>query len=161
MRLLRPVFSVLIVLAAATPAFADATFFIGNTSTPSSRQAKGFALGAGLLVVGGEFEYSNTTEKPEDGAPSLKTFMGNLLLQTPGAILGIQPYFTTGAGVYRESLSTADRQETQFGANTGGGAKISLIGPLRARVDYRVFKLKGSPMHDVVHRLYAGINLRF
>jgi hypothetical protein len=161
MRLPRVLILTASVLVTAAPAFADATFFIGNTSTPSSRQVKGFAVGSGLLVIGGEFEYSSTTEKPEDAAPSLKTFMGNLLLQTPGAILGIQPYFTTGGGVYRESLSTIDHQETQFGVNTGGGAKISLIGPLRARLDYRVFKLKGSPMHDVVHRLYAGINLKF
>jgi hypothetical protein len=160
-RLVPRVLLTAIVLAAATPAFADATLFIGNTSTPSSRQVKGFAVGSGLLVIGGEFEYSSTTEKAEDAAPSLKTFMGNLLLQTPGAILGIQPYFTTGGGVYRESLSTTDHQETQFGVNTGGGVKISLLGPLRARLDYRVFKLKGSPMHDVVHRLYAGINLKF
>jgi hypothetical protein len=39
--------------------------------------------------------------------------------------------------------------------------KISLLGPLRARVDYRVFKLQGDPLHDVVHRVYAGVNLRF
>ncbi len=55
----------------------------------------------------------------------------------------------------------ADRQETMFGVNTGGGVKISLIGPLRARVDYRVFSLKGDPLHDVVNRFYVGANLKF
>ena len=45
--------------------------------------------------------------------------------------------------------------------NTGGGAKISLIGPIRARVDYRVFRLQGEPQHDVVHRVYAGVNVAF
>ena len=34
--------------------------------------------------------------------------------------------------------------------------KISLLGPLRARLDYRVFKLRGEPLHSVVHRVYAG-----
>ena len=71
----------------------------------------------------------------------------------------MQPYFTTGGGAYQETLGT--RKETQFGLNTGGGIKVSLIGPLRARFDYRVFKLRGDPLHDVVHRIYAGINLKF
>jgi hypothetical protein len=159
MRLPRLVVLTATLLAAASPAFADATFFIGNTATPSGRQVKGFGVGAGLLIVAFEFEYASTTEKPADSAPSLNTGMGNILLQTPFAIAGLQPYFTTGGGAYRERLG--DRQETQFGVNTGGGVKISLIGPLRARVDYRVFSLKGSPLHDVVHRVYAGINLKF
>ena len=146
-------------LATTSPASADATLFLGNNATPSSRPVKGFAVGAGLLVVGVEFEYATTSEEPEKGAPGLRTGMGNLLLQTPFAIAGIQPYFTTGGGLYRETL--AARQETQFGINTGGGAKISLLGPLRARVDYRIFKLRGDPLHDVVHRIYGGINLRF
>ena len=53
--------------------------------------------------------------------------MGNVLIQTPFPIFGLQPYFTTGAGVYRESLGGFS--ETNFGVNTGGGVKISLIGP--------------------------------
>ena len=85
--------------------------------------------------------------------------MGNVLLQTPFAILGFQPYFTTGGGVYRER--SGPQSETSFGANTGGGVKISLVGPLRARVDYRVFKLEGEPLHSTVHRVYAGVNLKF
>jgi hypothetical protein len=143
----------------AKTASADATLFIGSTATPSSRQAKGFAVGVGLLLVGAEFEYSNTNEEPDKAAPQLRTGMGNVLLQTPFAIYGLQPYFTTGGGVYRETLGT--REETQFGFNTGGGVKVSLLGPLRARFDYRVFKLRGDPLHDVVHRVYAGINLKF
>ena len=146
-------------LITASSAFADATLFIGNTTTPSGRQAKGGAIGAGVLVIGGEFEYSTTTEKPEDHAPSLRTGIGNVLIQTPFAIAGVQPYFTTGAGGYREKLGTL--QETNLVFNTGGGAKISLFGPLRVRLDYRVFKLRGSPQYDVVHRVYAGINLKF
>jgi len=146
-------------LAMTTAASADATLFIGNNATPNSRPVRGFAVGAGLLIVGVEFEYASSNEEPENAAPRLRTGMGNLLLQTPFAIAGVQPYFTTGGGVYRETLGT--RQETQFGLNTGGGVKVSLIGPLRARFDYRVFKLRGDPLHDVVHRVYGGINLRF
>jgi hypothetical protein len=143
----------------AAPAFADATIFIGSNSTPANRQVKGFAFGIGLLVVAFEFEYSSTAEEPLDAAPALKTGMGNVVLQTPFAIMGFQPYFTTGGGAYRETLGT--QQETQFGVNSGGGVKISLVGPLRARIDYRVFKLRGEPLHDTVHRVYAGLNLKF
>jgi hypothetical protein len=64
-----------------------------------------------------------------------------------------------GAGVYRERLG--DLSETSFGANTGGGAKITLLGPLRARVDYRVFTLRGDPLFSTVHRVYVGATLRF
>jgi opacity protein-like surface antigen len=146
-------------LGTAAPAFADATAFIGGTTTPSNRQVKGAAFGIGLLVVGFEFEYANSTEDPLKGAPRLRTGMGNVLLQTPFAIMGLQPYFTTGGGIYRETLGT--HQETQFGVNTGGGVKIALLGPLRARLDYRVFRLKGDPLFDTVHRVYAGVTVKF
>ena len=52
-------------------------------------------------------------------------------------------------------------QETHVGVNTGGGVKVSLLGPVRARLDYRLFKLRGDPLHSTVHRVYAGLNLAF
>ena len=159
MRLIRLMALTALLVVTTTPAFADVTLFIGGNTTPSSRQARGFALGAGLLIVGFEFEYAKTSEDPAEAAPRLNTFMGNVLLQTPVAIMGLQPYFTTGGGGYQETLGP--RQETMFGLNTGGGVKISLIGPLRARVDYRAFSLKGDPLHDVVNRFYVGANLKF
>ena len=149
----------LLVLLSAAPAFADATAFIGATTTPANRTAKGLAVGVGLLIVGFEFEFSSTGETPEEAAPSLRTGMGNVLLQTPFPVAGMQFYVTTGAGGYRENLG--ERQETHVGFNSGGGAKISLLGPVRARLDYRVFKLRGEPLHSVVHRIYAGVNLAF
>ena len=159
MRLARPLVLAAILVMTASSAFADATVFIGTNSTPANRQVKGFAAGVGLLVIAFEFEYANTSEEPDDLAPALRTGMGNALLQTPFAIMGFQPYFTAGGGAYRETLGT--RQETHFGINSGGGVKISLLGPVRARIDYRVFKLRGDPLHDTVHRVYAGLNLRF
>src|SRR5678816_1068355 len=147
------------VLSACPNAWADATVFLGTASGPSNRGTRGFALGAGLLVVGLEFECGHAVEDLAEGSPSLHTGMGNILIQTPVAIFGLQPYFTTGGGIYRESFNS--RSETNFGVNTGGGAKISLIGPLRARVDYRVFRLRGSPLENLVQRLYVGANLKF
>jgi hypothetical protein len=146
-------------LSVGSSAWADATLFLGTASAPSTRANRGFALGAGLLVVGFEFEYGDTVEDPLDAAPALRTGMGNVLVQTPFPLFRLQPYFTTGGGVYRESL--AGFSETNFGINNGGGVKISLIGPLRARVDYRVFSLRGSPLEDTVQRFYVGANLKF
>jgi opacity protein-like surface antigen len=149
----------LLLLLSAVPAWADATLFLGATTTPTSRVARGGALGTGLLVVGFEFEYSSTTEDVATGAPSLKVGSANGLLQTPLPIFGVQPYVTAGAGIFRERVGSST--ETGLAPNVGGGVKIMLAGPLRLRVDYRAFKL-GSAAHDTLsHRLYVGLNLKF
>ena len=148
-----------VILGGARPAFADFTAFLGLNTTPESRRVQGFAAGAGLLLVGFEFEYANSAEDEEDFAPALRTGMGNGLIQTPFMILGVQPYFTVGAGVYRERLG--DFSETGFVVNTGGGAKVALAGPLRLRFDYRLLNLRGDALHSRVHRIYAGVNLKF
>jgi len=160
MRLTRGLlFTTILTLGASTPALADATVFIGSAIQPTNRPVKGFAVGAGLLILGFEFEYAEASEAVETATPLLRTGMGNVLLQTPVPIAGMQFYATTGGGIYRERLGT--RHETQFGVNSGGGVKISLTGPVRARIDYRVFTLRGEPLHSVVHRVYAGLNLAF
>lgn len=146
-------------LITATPSFADATAFLGSTITPANRPVKGVAVGIGLLIVGFEFEFAGTDEAIAEAAPALRTGMGNVLLQTPFPVAGMQFYATTGAGLYRERLGA--RQETHAGFNTGGGVKITLIGPLRARIDYRLFKLRGDPLHGTVHRIYTGLNVAF
>ena len=145
--------------AVATPAFADATFFIGNSSAPANRSTKGLAFGTGLLILGFEFEFADVTQSAPDGAPGLRTGMANVLVQTPIPIFGMQFYATTGGGLYRETLG--DFHETSVGVNTGGGVKVSLLGPVRARLDYRIFNLRGDPLHSTVHRMYAGLNLAF
>jgi len=149
----------LAVLAPA-PAYADATLFLGANTSPANRLAKGVAIGAGLLIVAFEFEYTDTTDDVAARAPALKTGMGNLLLQTPVAFAGIQPYVTVGGGVYHEELGTAV-DNTGFGSNAGGGLKISLVGPIRLRVDYRVFSLRNGAQTTPAHRIYAGVNLKF
>lgn len=161
MRLRRLLPFVCLLLAAfSRPAFADGTLFLGTITTPANHATKGFAIGAGFVVVGVEFEYASTKEDPQNAAPSLRTGMGNFYLQTPFPIAGMQFYWTTGTGGYRERLGTT-HQETNLVFNTGGGAKVSLFGPLKARLDYRVLKLRGSPLFPTLHRLYAGLNLGF
>jgi opacity protein-like surface antigen len=160
--------SCLLLVLTATPAFADLTAFLGRTTTPTGRNARGLSIGTGLVIVGFEFEYSNTDEDLDvlpgvaNVAPEIRTYMFNGLLQTPVPIARMQFYGTIGGGVYQEKLSTEPtRDETNFGSNVGGGVKINLVGPLRLRVDYRVFNLHGSPRHNPVQRWYAGINLKF
>jgi len=151
--------STLILLLLAAPAAADATLFLGANMTPETRKTQGFAIGAGLLLLGFEFEYANTSEDVDTGAPALKTYSGNVLIQTPFTIFGFQPYFTTGAGGYQETL--AAREHIDFGFNTGGGVKVNLFGPVRLRVDYRAFRLTDDALYPTAHRLYAGLNLKF
>jgi len=149
----------LALLAVARPAAADLTAFLGVTPTPQNRTVRGIAGGLGLLIVGFEFEYAHTSEDEEQALPGLRTWSGNVLLQTPVEISGVQLYGTGGVGLYRERL--LDASETSTAVNLGGGAKIRLLGPLRVRLDYRVFRLQGDPLHQSYQRFYAGANLAF
>ena len=147
-------------LALPSRADADITAFLGVNPTPSNRVLTGISGGVGLLIVGFEFEYAHTREDLDQLAPSLRTFMFNGLLQTPVPIAGMQFYGTAGGGVYREEL--LDDSETNFGMNVGGGVKMNLAGPLRLRLDYRVFTLRGGDVrHSRPQRFYAGLNLKF
>jgi hypothetical protein len=165
------------------PAHADLTAFIGAafSRTPQDQiagesqtsLARGLSVGAGLIIVGFEFEWSHASgEDPGDGsctaanfrgacAPSFTTVMGNVLLQTPRGLGPVQVYGTVGAGGYRERFDAFDKSTTNVGTNVGGGVKISLLGPLRVRIDYRVFKLAGDAVHDAPQRIYVGANVTF
>ena len=148
-----------LVAASAAPARADITAFLGLTPTPDNHAVRGFSAGLGLLIVAFEFEYANISEDDFEQLPGLKTYSGNVLIQTPIDIVGTQFYGTAGAGGYQERLGVLD--ETHASTNFGGGAKIKLLGPVRVRLDYRIFKLQGSPIHDVYQRFYVGANLKF
>ena len=157
-RSLAPVLTLtlLFVIASASPARADVTAFLGLTPTPERHLARGFGVGVGLLIVGFEFEYSNTGEDEVEFLPGLKTYSGNVLVQTPTSV---QLYGTVGGGGYQERLG--DEDEMHVCTNIGGGIKIPLVGPLRLRADYRIFKLQGTPLHSTYQRFYVGANLKF
>jgi hypothetical protein len=150
-------FLVALALLSPSTASADITAFLGTTPTPVNRLTTGF--GIGLVIVGFEFEYGHARENLEELAPSVRTYMFNGLLQTPVAVAGMQFYGTAGGGAYRETLN--DISETNVGLNVGGGVKINLAGPLRLRLDYRIFTLQGDPRHERPQRFYAGVNLKF
>jgi opacity protein-like surface antigen len=158
-RVLLPVFLTIAVLV-PSKASADFTAFLGVNPTPTNRTLTGLSGGFGLLIVGFEFEYASTKEDLDELAPGLKTYMFNGLLQTPFPIGGMQFYATAGGGVFRETLD--EDTETNLGMNVGGGVKMNLAGPLRLRLDYRVFTLRGSDVrHERPQRFYAGLNLKF
>jgi len=141
--------------AVPATAAADITAFLGLGTKPATRAARGLAFGVTLLVVGFEGEYSDVSEDAADNAPHLRTGMINAIVQTPTK--GAQVYATAGAGVYRESFRNGP-QETNTGLNIGGGVKLGLIGPLKLRLDYRVFKFRGDALHKTVQRVYVGLN---
>ena len=66
------------------------------------------------------------------------------------------------------SIEILDRQR-YFGGTAGNlaraagrlGVKVSLAGPFRLRVDYRIFKLGSGALNSPTHRVYAGLNLKF
>ena len=49
-------------LGIPSTAAADITAFLGVNPTPTNRATKGFAVGAGLVIVGFEFEYAHSNE---------------------------------------------------------------------------------------------------
>jgi opacity protein-like surface antigen len=172
-------------LVATTPAIAraDLTAFLGGmrsatspgraagSTESSTRLDKGLAVGISLVIVGFEFEWAQMSgdDAGENlcaaaGAgcvPSLMTGMGNVLVQTPRGVSPVQIYGTAGGGMYRERYGVLDENDYGFGTNVGGGVKIDLMGPLRLRIDYRIFQLQGDAFHGTPQRIYAGANLAF
>lgn len=158
---LAPVIALTILFLAGSvrPASADITAFLGLSPTPERHTVKGFSGGLSLLVVGFEVEFSHLGEDTLDALPGLKTYSGNVFVQTPIEVKGTQFYATAGGSGYREYLGT--RQETHVGVNVGGGVKIRVMGPVRLRLDYRVFQLRGEPLYSTYQRFYAGANIAF
>ena len=136
---------------------ADATAFWGFATNPHNRSAQGISVGIGLILLGFEFEYASAKQDTTNATPGLNTYTFNGLIMTPNS--GMQFYVEGGGGIYREEL--LDYRKTSFATNVGGGVKLGLAGPLRLRIDYRVFALRGSPLYPTVRRFAAGINARF
>ena len=151
--------AIVIILGLPRPARADLTAFLGLSPTPDNRGARGFSAGVTMVVIGFEGEYSQILEDEIESLPSLRTWSGNVFVQTPVEISKVTPYATIGGGAYRERLG--EEQDTHLAANVGGGVTIRLAGPFRVRFDYRVFTLRGSPLNSTYQRFYVGANLAF
>ena len=116
------------------------------------------------VIVGFEFEYSATDEdldgrrrprhrRAGDRRPSCSTDCCRRRSRSRGCS-------STGrsgaASITKRCRLEPDDDETNFGTNVGGGAKITLAGPLRVRLDYRVFTLRGTPRHTNVAAVLRG-----
>ena len=150
--------AVLTLVALGVPALAsaDATAFVGFSPTVTTRSTTGVSIGLSAIIVGFEFEYAHLDENTVAGAPGLGTGMFNLTVQTPTRL---QLYVTAGGGFYKETLNLNGHYNV--GDNIGGGIKIPIAGPVRLRVDYRVFMLNNSIITQHVQRVYFGANFAF
>ena len=155
----RAIVAALCVVGLPAAAHADITAFLGASPTSAVRLGRGISAGMGLVVVGFEIELAQLVERADDNAAALSTGMANVIVQTPIDVSRMQFYGTTGVGVYRETIGAL--QETSVGGNLGGGVKIRVTGPLKLRLDYRLFRLRGAPVTATYHRVYAGATLGF
>lgn len=160
--------SLVVFAVTALPARADLTGFVGLQNSPNTRGTWGGAVGMGVLVVGFEGEYAQAHADTDcfkstaECAPSVRTLMGNVLIQTPrGVVPKVQLYGTIGGGYYRERFESLDIEHEGVGTNVGGGVKVDLAGPLRLRVDYRIFSFGNNAVYGHPQRFSVGINLAF
>jgi opacity protein-like surface antigen len=158
MRARRMLLAVVLLLICSVPARADLTIFAGLQGSPVIRPSTGISLGFGVLLVGWEVEIARVTEEVEDAAPSISAGTASVYVQNPVPISGVQLYAIAGAGLYRERLGAFEQTDGHLAL--GGGAKISLAGPLKLRLDYRYFRLRDARSPDA-QRLYAGLTLAF
>ena len=160
MRPLRAMGIALVLLSIAAPARADITAFIGANTTPDNRQVRGGALGFGLLIVGFEGEYAFTPGRSARGGAVAQDRDGQRRCCRRRCRSSASSRISRpAAGSIRRR--SGSHSETGFALNTGGGVKVTLAGPIRLRVDYRIFKLGSGALYSPAHRIYAGLNLKF
>ena len=142
--------------AAATPARADVTAFLGLSPTPDNHFLRGFSGGVSLIIIGFEFEYAKLSEDDVEQLPACRRIQATCWCRRRR-----ECSCTPRSAAAATARALGDAEETHVGVNIGGGAKIPLIGPLRVRVDYRVFQLRGAPIHSTYQRFYVGGNIAF
>ena len=148
----------LLLLLGAGPASADLTVFAGR-ATPD-RGTRGAALGISLRPVGLEFEYAGMPAAGSDSDPARQTGLFNVVLSAPlDRQRRLALYGAVGGGLYRER--TGSHAQTNLAAGAGAGVNISLRGPLRLRIDYRLLVRRGAREDRRPRRVYAGLSMPF
>ena len=116
-------------------------------------------------ILGLELDYTKTIG--DASATEIQTFGGNFIVQSSPRARRLQYYGTLGFGVYGETDDRGGSGEVATG-NFGGGVKLKLAGPLRLRLDYRVFLLgdTADASADFVvrkhpQRVSVGVGLAF
>jgi len=128
----------LVALVLMTPlsARADATVLVGLTSVDALRPSFGWSFSYRPSAVGVEVEYLSTVP----GDYSAGGIFGSVIV-VPGTISNVQIFVLGGVGVWGEGFDGGKRTGVLSAANVGGGVLVGLGGPVRLRLDYRLFRL--------------------
>ncbi len=145
----------LIVLAGAPTAAAQTsgsmTVLTGVYSAARAKPAIGYAWGFGKAGGGGELEYAGTRGSGEEaGSITLAWF-----IPTPLKVRRSPVYGIAGFGAYADS-HRAELQETIV---AGMGTKVQVAGPIKLRIEYRLFLLRDA--FPPPRRLSAGLSVGF
>jgi hypothetical protein len=161
----RAAWLVALVLMNPVSARADATVLVGLTSVDALRPSYGFSFGYRPSAVGFEIEYLSTTP----GDYSAGGIFASLIVQ-PVTISKVQIFAVGGVGVWGEGFAGGKRTGVLNAGNVGGGVLVPLAGPLRLRLDYRLFLLGEVAKEEVgaiapgtkhPQRIAAGIHFAF
>jgi hypothetical protein len=137
------------------------TAFAGAAMVPDAHAVSGIGVGVrpqpGPVSI--EFEYSRSRSDPTRPVPAIVTLAGNFLVQVPVRQSRFELYGAFGVGFYVLQPDPQSGEDADSAWNFGGGAKVTLAGPLKLRIDYRVFRLAASPgrHHSDLRRLSVGI----
>lgn len=161
----RAAWLVALVLMNPVSARADATVLVGLTSVEGLRPSFAWSFSYRPSAVGVEVEYLST--KPGDYTAG--GVFASVIVQ-PVTISNMQIFVLGGVGVWGEGVEGGKRTGLLGAANVGGGVLVGLVGPLRLRLDYRLFRLGEvskeeigaiSPSRKHPQRIAAGLYFRF
>lgn len=164
-------FALLAAIVIMTPASAraDGTVLLGLTSAGTLRPSFGFSFGYRPSAVGVEVEYLSTFPQQSPGGYSAGGIFGSVIVQ-PVTISHLEIFAVGGVGVWGEGFKGGKRTGVLNAGNVGGGVLVALAGPLKLRLDYRLFLLAEvsdaevgaiAPSRKHPQRIAAGLYFRF
>lgn len=158
---------VALVLMNPLSARADATVLVGLMSVDALRPSFGFSFGYRPSAVGFEIEYLSTLGPTTPGHFSAGGIFASVIVQ-PVTISNVQVFAIGGFGIWGEGFSGGKGTGVLDAKNVGGGVLVALAGPMRLRLDYRLFLLGeveevGSiaPRRKHPQRIAAGLHFAF
>lgn len=92
------------------------------------------------------------------------------MIVQPLTIAKAHIFVVAGVGVWGEGFEAGKRTGVLSAVNVGGGVLLNITGPLKLRLDYRLFRLGEvskeeigaiSPSRKHPQRIAAGLSVRF
>ena len=160
---LRAAIAVACLMVCPRSAHADVTAFVGGMTPAGMRQVIGGSAGRFLSPsVGVELEVARAVWGDTRSRRRVDVFTVNYLIQTPTRRRRPQLYGSLGFGIYGETTSDG-RGSGEVGVGSmGAGVKVRLAGPLRIRLEYRLFRL-GDPVDAspdlMIHRNQQRVSI--